>query len=50
VVADAGSQNVELRQAEATATGIAPASLDVAVMRHVLVVRYVSYLSFRSVG
>jgi precorrin-6B methylase 2 len=36
VVADAGSQNVELRQAEATATGIAPASLDVAVMRHVL--------------
>jgi precorrin-6B methylase 2 len=36
VVADGGSQNVELRQAEATATGIAPASLDVAVMRHVL--------------
>lgn len=36
VVADAGSQNVELRQAEATATGIPPASLDVAVMRHVL--------------
>lgn len=36
VVADAGRQNVELRQAEATATGIAPESLDVAVMRHVL--------------
>lgn len=36
VVAEAGSHNVELRQAEATETGIAPASLDVAVMRHVL--------------
>ncbi len=36
VVADAGSQNVELRQGEAAASGIAPASLDVAVMRHVL--------------
>jgi ubiquinone/menaquinone biosynthesis C-methylase UbiE len=36
VVADAGSQNVELRQAEAAATGIPPASLDAAVMRHVL--------------
>jgi ubiquinone/menaquinone biosynthesis C-methylase UbiE len=36
VVADAGRQNVELHQAEAAATGIAPASLDVAVMRHVL--------------
>ena len=36
VVADSGRQNVELRQAEATATGIPPGSLDVAVMRHVL--------------
>lgn len=36
VVADAGARNVELRQGEATATGLEPGSLDVAVMRHVL--------------
>lgn len=36
VVADAGAQNVELRQGEATATGLEPGSVDVAVMRHVL--------------
>ncbi|MDP8927404.1 MAG: hypothetical protein M3O70_02205 [Actinomycetota bacterium] len=29
-------ENVELRQGHATATGLVPGSLDVAVMRHVL--------------
>src|SRR5207244_2581881 len=32
----AGVTNVELREGEATATGIEPGSVDVAVMRHVL--------------
>lgn len=36
VVAAAGVDNVELRSGEATATGIDPGSIDVAVMRHVL--------------
>jgi SAM-dependent methyltransferase len=36
VVAAAGVTNIELRQGEATATGIEPGSVDVAVMRHVL--------------
>ncbi len=36
VVADAGARNVELRQGEAAATGLDVATLDVAVMRHVL--------------
>ncbi|MBW3576921.1 MAG: methyltransferase domain-containing protein [Actinobacteria bacterium] len=36
VVANAGARNVELRQGQATATGLEPGSLDVAVMRHVL--------------
>lgn len=36
VVEQAGASNVELRQATATNTGIAPESLDVAMTRHVL--------------
>jgi SAM-dependent methyltransferase len=36
VVAAAGAKNVELRQGNASATGIEPGSVDVAVMRHVL--------------
>ncbi|MFL6240417.1 MAG: methyltransferase domain-containing protein [Actinomycetes bacterium] len=36
VVAASGMTNMELREGEATATGIAPGSVDVAVMRHVL--------------
>ena len=36
VVAAAGVDNVQLRQGEATSTGIEPGSVDVAVMRHVL--------------
>jgi precorrin-6B methylase 2 len=36
LVAASGVQNIELRAGEATATGIEPGSVDVAVMRHVL--------------
>lgn len=36
VVAQSGATNVELLHGTATDTGIAPGSLDVAVMRHVL--------------
>jgi ubiquinone/menaquinone biosynthesis C-methylase UbiE len=36
VVAAVGVSNVELREGDATATGIEPGSVDVAVMRHVL--------------
>ena len=36
VVDAAGVSNVELRQGDATATGVEPGSVDVAVMRHVL--------------
>jgi ubiquinone/menaquinone biosynthesis C-methylase UbiE len=36
VVQDAGAANVELRSGTATATGLSPASVDVAVLRHVL--------------
>lgn len=36
IVNEAGVDNVELRQGTATATGLRPGSLDVAVVRHVL--------------
>jgi ubiquinone/menaquinone biosynthesis C-methylase UbiE len=36
LVANAGVDNIELRQGTATATGLPPGSVDVAVMRHVL--------------
>lgn len=36
VVEQTGAENVELRHARATGTGLAPGSVDVAVMRHVL--------------
>jgi SAM-dependent methyltransferase len=36
LVADAGAGNVELREGTGTDTGIAPGSVDVALMRHVL--------------
>jgi ubiquinone/menaquinone biosynthesis C-methylase UbiE len=36
LLAASGATNLELRAGEATATGIEPASVDVAVMRHVL--------------
>lgn len=36
VIGESGAGNVELREGTATATGIAPDSVDVAMMRHVL--------------
>ncbi|MGY1671684.1 class I SAM-dependent methyltransferase [Geodermatophilus sp. SYSU D00710] len=36
VVADSGAGNVEVREGTGTASGIAPGSVDVALMRHVL--------------
>ncbi|MCW2856478.1 MAG: Methyltransferase type 11 [Marmoricola sp.] len=36
VVAESGLENVELRHGTATATGVEPGSVDVAMMRHVL--------------
>ncbi|RZI80034.1 MAG: methyltransferase domain-containing protein, partial [Microbacterium sp.] len=36
VIAEAGVTNVELREGSATSTGIAPGTVDLAMMRHVL--------------
>jgi ubiquinone/menaquinone biosynthesis C-methylase UbiE len=36
LVSESGAHNLELRQGSATATGLSPGSLDVAVVRHVL--------------
>jgi SAM-dependent methyltransferase len=36
VIAESGATNVELREGTATASGVEPASVDVAMMRHVL--------------
>jgi 2-polyprenyl-3-methyl-5-hydroxy-6-metoxy-1,4-benzoquinol methylase len=36
LIADSGAGNVELREGTGTDTGLAPGSVDVALMRHVL--------------